>query len=122
MEAVASTFRQLWRTTNGFRVRNQGNNIVLFVFDNLADVDKILKSQPWSFDRHLIVMQRYTVNKVPFWVQVHNIPTSFLTRKVAKNLCAIVGDIQRSNGAVDEDGGSFFRVRRDGLDSNMNDY
>ena len=58
MEAVASTFRQLWRTTNGFRVRNQGNNIVLFVFDNLADVDKILKSQPWSFDRHLIVMQQ----------------------------------------------------------------
>ena len=59
MEVVASTFLQLWRTTNGFRVRNQGNNIVLFVFDNLADVDKILKSQPWSFDKHLIVMQRY---------------------------------------------------------------
>ena len=75
MEVVASTFLQLWRTTNGFRVRNQGNNIVLFVFDNLADVDKILKSQPWSFDKHLIVMQRYigdapvhelTFNKVPF--------------------------------------------------------
>ena len=54
-----------------------------------------------------------------------------------------MGDIQRSNGAVDEDGGSFFLVRvmldvtclcveveslpypverRDGLDSNMNDY
>ena len=117
IEAVASTFQQLWRTTNGFRVRNQGNNIVLFVFDNLADVDKILKSQPWSFDKHLIVMQRYTgdapvhelaFNKVPFWVQVHDIPTSFLTRKVAENLCEIMGDIQRSNEEVDEDGGSFF--------------
>ena len=30
---------------------------------------------------------------------------------MAENLCEIVGDIQRSNGAVDEDGGSFFRVR-----------
>ncbi|KAL0015766.1 hypothetical protein SO802_002835 [Lithocarpus litseifolius] len=120
MEVVASTCRQLWRMTNGFRVRNQGNNIVFFVFDNLANVDKILKSQPWSFDKHLIVMQRYTgdapahelaFNKVPFWVQVHDIPTSFLTRKVAENLCEIMGDIQRSNGAVDEDGGSFFQVR-----------
>ena len=46
MEGVAQTFRQLWRTTNGFRIRNQGNNIVLFVFDNLSNVDKILKSQP----------------------------------------------------------------------------
>ena len=62
------------------------------MFDNLADVNKILKSQPWSFDKHLIVMQRYigdapmhelTLNKVPFWVQVHDIPTSFLTWKVA---------------------------------------
>ena len=120
MEGVARTFRQLWRTTNGFRIRNQGNNIVLFVFDNLSDVDKILKSQPWSFDKHLIVMQRYTrdtpvqeleFKKIPFWVQVHDNPTSFQTRKVAKSLCDTIGNIQKSNGAVDEDGGSFFRVR-----------
>ena len=40
MEAVARIFKQLWRTTNGFKIKNQGNNIVLFVFDNLLDVDK----------------------------------------------------------------------------------
>ena len=57
MEVVARTFKQLWRTSNGFRVCNQGNNIVLFIFDNLMEVDKILKSQPWSFDKHLIIMQ-----------------------------------------------------------------
>ena len=57
MEAIARTFKQLWRMGNGFRVCNQGNNIVLFVFDNLMEVDKILKSQPWSFDKHLIIMQ-----------------------------------------------------------------
>ena len=117
-EEVARTFRQLWRTTNGFKIRNQGNNIVLFMFDNLSDVDKILKSQPWSFDKHLIVMQRYTgdtpvqeleFKKIPFWVQVHDIPTSSQIRKVAKSLCDTVGDIQKSNGVVDEDGGSFFR-------------
>lgn len=75
MEVVAWTFKQLWRTSNGFRVCNQGNNIVLFVFDNLMEVDKILKSQPWSFDKHLIIMQWYTSDvpvkelvfeKVPF--------------------------------------------------------
>ena len=63
MEAIASTFQQLWRTTNGFRLRNQGNNIVLFVFNNLVDIDKILKSQPWSFDRfnhHATIYKRCT--------------------------------------------------------------
>ena len=64
MEAVARTFKQLWRTDGGFRIRNQGNNMVLFVFNSLAEVDKILKSQLWSLDKHLIIMQRYA-NDVP---------------------------------------------------------
>ena len=77
MEAVARTFKQLWRTDGGFKIRNQRNNLVLFLFNNLAEVDKTLKSQPWSFDKHLIVMQRYmndtpaknlAFDKVPFWV------------------------------------------------------
>ena len=91
----------------------------MFVFKSLEEVDKILKSQPWSFDKHLIVMQHYSgdvpvqeINfvKTPFWVQVHNIPVSFLTRKVAEKLCEMVGEVQNSIGAVDEEGGNFFRV------------
>ena len=62
-------------------------------------------------------MQRYmndtlakdlAFDKVPFWVQVHNIPISFQTKKVAEKLCETVGEIQRSNGAMDDDGGNFF--------------
>ena len=120
MEVVAWTFKQLWQMGNGFRVYNQGNNIVLFVFDNLMEVDKILKSQLWSFDKHLILMQCYSSDvlvtelvfeKVPFWVQVHDLPNSFMTRKVVTSLCELVGEVQKIDGAVDEDGGSFFRVR-----------
>uniref|UniRef100_A0A7N2M535 DUF4283 domain-containing protein n=1 Tax=Quercus lobata TaxID=97700 RepID=A0A7N2M535_QUELO len=65
-------------------------------------------------------MQHYTddapakdlaFNKVLFWVQVHDIPISFQTRKVAEKLCETVGEIQRSNGATDDDRGNFFWVR-----------
>ena len=84
------------------------------------EVDKILKSQPWSFDKHLILMQRYSgdvpitklvFEKVPFWLQVHDLPISFMTREMVENLCEVVGEIQKTDGAMDEDGGSFFRVR-----------
>ena len=57
------------------------------------------------------LVQELEFKKVSFWVQVHDIPTSFQTRKVAESLCDTMGDIQKSNGVVDEDGGSYFRVR-----------
>lgn len=94
--------------------------ILSYSFSTTQQTQTKYSSQPWSFDKHLIVMQRYindvpvqelAFNKVSFWVQAHDISNSFLTRKVAEILCETVGDTQKSNGAVDEDGGSFFRVR-----------
>ena len=67
MDVVARTFKQIWRSTNGFKIRHQGDHKVLFVFDNLSDVDKILHNQPWSFDKHLVVLQRYVHD-------IHDIP------------------------------------------------
>ena len=37
MEVMARTFKQLWRSTNGFKIRNHKDHMVLFVFDNLSD-------------------------------------------------------------------------------------
>ena len=59
MEAVARTFRQLWRSTTGFKIRNLHNHVVLFVFNNQGDIDRILRSEPWCFDKHLVVFQQY---------------------------------------------------------------
>lgn len=59
MDVVARTFKQLWRSTNGFKIKRLGDHKVLFVFDNLLDVDRIIQNQPWSFDKHFVVIQRY---------------------------------------------------------------
>lgn len=56
IEAMARTFKQLWRSTNGFKIRNHNDHRVLFVFDNLSDVDRIIQNQPWSFDKHLVTL------------------------------------------------------------------
>ncbi|XP_075665888.1 uncharacterized protein At4g02000-like [Castanea sativa] len=120
MEAVARTFRQLWRSTTGFKIRNLDDHIVLFVFKNQGDIDQILRSEPWCFVKHLMVFQKYD-NDIPiselkfqwvsFWVQVHDISIRFMTREVAENICDIVGTVCRSIGGVDKDGGSFMRVK-----------
>lgn len=91
MDIVARTFKQIWRSTNGFSIRNLGNHIVLFVFNSSADVDKIIQNQPWSFDKHLVVLQRYVkdtpiqdldFSRAIFWVQVHNIPIRYITKRM----------------------------------------
>ena len=56
MEAMARTFKQLWRSTNGFTIQNQNDHRVLFVFDNPNHIDRILKNQPWIFDKHLVML------------------------------------------------------------------
>lgn len=32
---------------------------MLITFDNKEEMDKILEIEPWSFDKHLVVLQRY---------------------------------------------------------------
>ena len=83
MDAIALTFQPLWRSKNGFKVKNMGNHIVLFIFDNKREVETIIENEPWSFDKHLMVLQCYDkdtpfeelqFNYTSFWVQVHDIP------------------------------------------------
>lgn len=116
MEAMAGTFRQLWRSTDGFKfkIRNLDDHLVLFVFKNQGDIDRILLSKPWCFDKHLVVLQKYD-HDVPvsdlsfkwasFRVQVYDISIRYMMREVAENICDMIGTVCQSIGGVDEDGG-----------------
>ena len=119
-EPIVRTFNPLWQSRNGFKVKEAGEHIRLFVFDNVEKVDKIMASEPWSFDRHLVILHRLenailvhevAFNTVSLWVQVHNIPISFLNRKVAEELCKAVGVVDRNSKDGEVDGGSFIRVQ-----------
>ena len=58
--AIIRTFNRLWQVRSAFKVRDACDHVVLFIFDNDTNVERILKkSQPWSFDRHPVVLQRY---------------------------------------------------------------
>lgn len=56
---IFRTFNPIWRSKNGFKVHNVGNHILLFVFDNEEEVEKIFDGEPWSFDKHLVMIQQY---------------------------------------------------------------
>ena len=78
MEAIAKTFKLIWRTRKGFEVRDMGNHLVLFVFKDETDVANVLMGEPWSFDKHLVALQEtkrdeaiqsLEFDSACFWVQ-----------------------------------------------------
>ena len=86
----------------GFKVKNIGDHVVLFSFDNNIDVDRILSLEPWSFDKHIMVLSCYDndasvkaseLTKVAFWVQVYDIPLHFRNREIAEQICEPVRKI-----------------------------
>uniref|UniRef100_A0A7N2M9T7 DUF4283 domain-containing protein n=1 Tax=Quercus lobata TaxID=97700 RepID=A0A7N2M9T7_QUELO len=66
--------------------------------------------EPWSFDRHLVVLQRYDgilpmekvdFSKSSFWVQIHNLPLSWLTPDVAMEIGESLGDVNKFFSILD---------------------
>lgn len=97
-----------------------GDHILLFIFEKKSEVDRVLQSEPWSFDKHLVVLQHYendvpihklAFNKVCFWVQVHDIPVRFMNCEVAEKLCDVTGEVRKSFDEAECDGGGFMWVR-----------
>lgn len=118
-DAIARNFKQLWCSQNGFKVKDIGNHIVLFIFYNKLEADRVIASQPWSFDEHVVAIQHYErsmhirevcFNMVPFWVQVSDIPIRFMNREVTEGICLGIREVCPSDYAEME-GGDFMRAR-----------
>ena len=95
-----------------------GDHLILFSFDSKEDVDRILAVEPWSFDKHITVVERYdnvavvdssSLNTVAFLVQIHDIPLRFRNRGVAKQICEAMGNVIQTENPSECDGGSFIQ-------------
>ena len=121
MEAIANTFKLLWRTRKGFKVGDVGNHRVLFKFRDTLDIDRVLRGEPWSFDKFLVALKRVSRNtdvknlifdRTQFWLQVHNLPIGSFSLSVAKAVASVAGEVVESElGDGKREGCNFIRVR-----------
>uniref|UniRef100_A0A2N9I5C2 DUF4283 domain-containing protein n=1 Tax=Fagus sylvatica TaxID=28930 RepID=A0A2N9I5C2_FAGSY len=57
MEVVVRTFKPLWRMVKGFLARDIGSNMLVFAFEDVFDLERVLHGEPWSYDKHLVSFQ-----------------------------------------------------------------
>ena len=80
----------------------------------------MLQSKPWTFDKHLVVMERYNTNssvdelkldRTSFWVQVHGLPIKFMNVRAAEKIYEVLGRVIPTANPRESEGGNFIRVR-----------
>lgn len=90
-----------------------------FIFDSKLEADRVVASQPWSFDKHLVAIQRYEkrmpawelcFDHILFWVQIYDIPIRFMNHTVAEGICSGIGEVYSTENSAME-GGDFMRIR-----------
>jgi hypothetical protein len=113
IESVVRTFRPLWRTAHGFTVRDMGNNVLVFAFEDETDLERVMQGEPWSYDKYLVSFQRVDVDTdvtemecgfVSFWVQIHNLPIGRMKREFAVALGTAMGEVEHVAESEEERG------------------
>ena len=121
VEAITRTFKPLWRAEKSISARDIGDNIVLFEFEEKADLERVLLLEPWSYDKYLVAfrhleedteIESLAFDHAVFWVQIENLPILSQRREVAESLGASIGEVLKSTGSDAElGGGKGLRVR-----------
>nr|POE55977.1 hypothetical protein CFP56_62806 [Quercus suber] len=121
VEAVARTFKPLWKPGGELKIRDVGDNILIFEFEDSLDLERVLEFEPWSYDKSLVVFQRAVEAEsalsldyswASFWIQIHNVPDHLLSQETGESVGKTLGKVLRVADPEDDGaGGEFLRVR-----------
>ena len=62
VESVARAFKPLWKPIGELKILDIGDNILLFEFTDVLDLERVLELEPWTFDKHIVVFQQWKIS------------------------------------------------------------
>ena len=98
---IKEVVTKAWRPLYPLEVIKLDSNIFLFKFQHETDTQKTFLKRPWSIrGRHLILKKwnpcltwkEVDLSKSTLWIQVHGLPTLWLSEANHKSIGAMVGD------------------------------
>ncbi|XP_058749039.1 uncharacterized protein LOC131622001 [Vicia villosa] len=118
--AFRNTMVAAWRLKNPVEIQELNKNLLLFNFSTKRDMEFVLKSGPWSFDRALLVLAKISGDEQPtdldlhtgdFWVRIYELPLALRTEAMAKKLGNILGEFVEADPKEAYRNGRFLRVK-----------
>ncbi|XP_030950107.1 uncharacterized protein At4g02000-like [Quercus lobata] len=121
IEAVARTFKPLWRTQRDFKMKDMRENVMVFEFEDECDLERVLEHEPWTYDKHLVIFERVIENVpisalsfklITFWIQIHDLPMHSMTSTIRDSIGNSLGMVLPMTDSEEEGGkGNYLRVR-----------
>ena len=85
-------------------------NLWLFKFEEEDDKNRVLTGRPWSYDRHMLVLNEFHGHCPPsqmvflhslVWVQVYGMPLLCMTKGIGSKIGASLGELEEVDVAGD---------------------
>lgn len=98
---MRSRLAGIWRPGKGVFVKDIGQGRFIFQFFHPLDLQRIMDGGPWSFNNFPLIIHRLSrgefptrveLNRLAFWVQVHDLPAGYITEGIGKQLGAFIGE------------------------------
>lgn len=95
---LRNTFSRIWSQKGDLKVVELGFNFFQFIFSSIEERNRVLQKRPWFFDNQVLVIQPWrphmrgedpSFHQVHMWVQIHGLPTHWISKDVGWKLCDI---------------------------------
>ncbi|XVF30555.1 hypothetical protein REPUB_Repub16aG0068100 [Reevesia pubescens] len=113
METLVATLKIISKLAKEVVIQIIEENLFLFKYQTRADKNRVLEGAPWSFDKHLIVLQEYDMNLRPngytftkssFWIRIYDLLLGMRNQAMAEKIGWKIGTLQATDTAMETGG------------------
>lgn len=99
--AMKSKLADIWKPAMGITIKEIDPGIYLFQFYHIEDLKWVMNGGPWSFDNIMLALATIPNGENPLnvpllsvniWIQIHGLPSGFMTETVGKLLGNFFGE------------------------------